>query len=40
MVVKIHKILHTFGMVVREAIINFKTQLAKGGFLCYNEEKV
>jgi len=40
MVVKIHKILHTFGMVVREAVDIFKTRLAKGGFLCYNEEKV
>ena len=40
MVVKIHKILHTFGMVVREAIGIFKTRLAKGGFLCYNGEKV
>ena len=25
---------------VREAIRNFKTRLAKGGFLCYNGEKV
>ena len=25
---------------VREAISDFKTRLAKGGFLCYNREKV
>jgi len=27
-------------MVVLDIISYFKTRLAKGGFLCYNEEKV
>ena len=31
------KIIHTFGMVVRETLSFFKTRLAKVEIFCYNE---